>query len=180
MVFTSNTQLYYFSLSTCNSIIAEWIESNKAVQIVEKAVSRNSGSQSLFPARHYQCAPTSDITSLENCKIHAVHTCQICKWCTCNRINSCLKIHLTDTFVWFDYFLTFTAVFMKNFVKLLPIGPPNVIILQARTIFYRPKIISSNFIWSAFWMKKKTPCPLQADTCISLDTCMFYCMENWY
>jgi hypothetical protein len=39
--------------------------------------------------------------------------------------------------------IKYCPVFTKNFVKHRPIGPPSVIILQAQTIFYWPKIFSA-------------------------------------
>jgi hypothetical protein len=41
-----------------------------------------------------RCAPTSDITSSENYKTHAVYTCHICKWY--NTINSFFKKSLNS------------------------------------------------------------------------------------
>jgi hypothetical protein len=61
----------------------------------------------LFPARHHLSALTSDVTSSKNSEAHAVYTCQIYKWYD---TYSFFFNRLLATFVWFDYFLTFTVL----------------------------------------------------------------------
>jgi hypothetical protein len=69
---------------------------------------KNSDFQSLFPARHHDVHRR--LTSLVR-KIAKHMQCtrvRFLKWY--NRVNSVLKNHLTATFAWFDYFLTFTVL----------------------------------------------------------------------
>ena len=101
-----------------------------------------------------RCAPTSDVTSSENCETHAEYTSQICKWC--NRVNSFFKKSFNSHFsvIWLlSYIHSFyihswhDVIYEKS--KTIHHSPsPHDVSFSSPSIFGKHRL---NFRWRTPW-----------------------------
>jgi hypothetical protein len=93
-----------------------------------------------------RCAPTSDVTSSENCETHAVYMCQICK--RYDRINSFLKKSLNShicviwllSYIYSAYIHSWYDVIYENSKTIHHSPSPHDVSLSSPSIFGKHRL----------------------------------------